>query len=392
MEHICIIGAGIAGITAMQEIKHLRPEWAVTVLSDEDRLPYKRTKISKHIASGFGKDDFALLPAEWYGEHDIDLRLGARVTGIDGHRGNVTKQDGSSIAWDRLLLAPGTEAREPDMPGFMNGECYTIRRASDVERILAERGKSRSVLVIGLGVLGVEVSEQLRAKGLKVTAISSDTCIMPKELNRAAQASLLETFEQQGIAVEFDTKIGAMEKGLRGGVVAVSQDLEYPADFAVFAIGSSYGSMWSELVETDSRGGIIVDENLSASLKNVFAAGDAVTLTNGVVSHLWHEAEAQGRCAGRNICGERVRYSQDRHRLKCEVFGRYFFSVGKPDYEYEHLYRISESVNGAYRCFYYRDDALRGVVMTDDKPRAKRYEQAVREGWDESRVTGELAF
>ena len=387
MKRICIVGAGIAGITAMKTIRKMQPDWEITIISDEDRLPYKRTKISKHIAKGFGPDDFALLPGHWYKENGIALRIGARVTKIDIENRLSALQDGSTVVWDKLLLAPGVEAKVPEVPGSLFGGCYALRRAADVEKVIIEGRRARSAVVVGLGVLGVEVSEQLRVRGLDVVAISSDNSIMSKQLNETTQLSLLHTMREQGVSVEFGRRIDKVEISRGGGAAVLSGDKTYTGDLVVFAIGSSYQKNWSQWVATDELGAIRIDDYMATSIDNVYAAGDATILPNGATCHLWHSAEAQGRCAALNICGRKSRYLQEKFRLKCEVFDRYFFSIGKPSGTPMQPLKIQESKGDIYQCFYFDNNVLSGVVMADDKSRAKVYEQAVRESWDNARVS-----
>jgi hypothetical protein len=151
----------------------------------------------------------------------------------------------------------------------------------------------------------------------------------------------------------------------------------------------------------------------------VFAAGDAAQHPNGTVTHLWHAAQYQGELAARSAVGKHVHHDNPPFRLKCEVFGHYFFSMNVPQLAAathragalpavgaasapnervsfpekkpaEPFDREEEARGSVYRCLYYRNDRLFGVVMVDDRDRAKRYEAAVREGWARGTVHLEL--
>ena len=104
------------------------------------------------------------------------------------------------------------------------------------------------------------------------------------------------------------------------------------------------------------------------------------------ISYLWHEAEDQGKVAALNALGTQSSYDHLPHRLKCEVFGRYFFSINKPRNALN--YQIGEyEDNKFYRCFYFNEDnTVQSIVMVDDKDRAKLYEQAVQESWPREKV------
>jgi NAD(P)H-nitrite reductase large subunit len=125
---------------------------------------------------------------------------------------------------------------------------------------------------------------------------------------------------------------------------------------------------------------------MQTSAEGIYAAGDVAEHDGGVTTELWHAAEYQGEVAALNAIGKVTPFDNPPFRLKCEVFGSYFFSVGKPQNSLD--YAIEEHERGSmYQSFYFNaDDQLVGVVMVNDRDHAKEYEQAVRERWDRKRV------
>ena len=104
-----IIGAGIAGVSAARTVREINPDKTILLVNGEDRLPYKRTKVSKHLKSGFQKDQFALYPEEWYQEQQIELLQGSLARDLDPEAHRVTFDDGSEVEYGKLLLSPGSE-------------------------------------------------------------------------------------------------------------------------------------------------------------------------------------------------------------------------------------------------------------------------------------------
>ena len=135
---------------------------------------------------------------------------------------------------------------------------------------------------------------------------------------------------------------------------------------------------------------ILVGHFLETSNPDIYAAGDVAEHPSGRISYLWHAAEHQGVVAARNMLGFGERFAPVAHRLKCEVFGRYFFSIGKPRMDVAENIRIEEIREPPYKCFYYRANEYTGAIMVDDSELAKVYELAVREGWPPQRVASEL--
>ena len=386
---VVIIGGGIAGISAARAIRRVDRSWSIALVDDEDRLPYKRTKISKNIAQGFARDDFALHPKDWYAECGIQLKLGTRVEKIDVAAKTITLEDGERPPWDRLILAPGADARVPDVRGYDEERCHTIRRASDVDRLVASLGGSRRILVVGLGVLGIEVCDQLVKAGYSVGAACAGNSIMPRDLNASTQKMMKELLVANGVELYMGFRVESICAS--GKEVEVSSGKEtVVVDHVIFAVGSIPRNELANSGGLQTDQGILVNQFLQTSQNDVFAAGDAVQLADGRIPHLWHEAEMLGEIAGVNAVGERKQYSNVAFRLKCEVFGSYFFSVGLPESRNLNSYAVLEVTGTPYQCFYFADSKLVGVVMVDDPERAKMYESAVRQGMSEIEVNREF--
>jgi NAD(P)H-nitrite reductase large subunit len=392
MADTVIIGTGIAGMSALKAISEKEPKHRVVLVGDEDRLPYKRTKLSKNIARGFSRDEFALQDADWFSERNVDLKLGRRVLAIDPRRRTVVLDGDERICWRQLIIATGARARMPEVSGHALDHCRTVRQAGDVENLLEALDGKQSVLVVGAGVLGVEIAEQLWAKGHEVTLISSGSSVMPRELNPAAERTMRELLDAAEIELRLKHRIVSVNRagGAADGIRVRTSAGELTADQVVFAVGSVPETQLAVDAGVEVADGVLVDEFLETSVKGVFAAGDVAQQRSGAVSHLWHEAEAQGRCAGLNAIGPPLAYIDTGYRLKCEVFGHYFFSmgrkVGRPDPADEKTHEIIEDIGSPYRCFYFQDSRLAGAVMVDDGKRSKEYESAVRQGLSETQV------
>ncbi len=383
-----VIGTGIAGIAALKELSGKHNVSEIVLVGDEDRLPYKRTKISKSIARGFSRDDFALQTAEWFSERKIDMRLGREVLAIHPKNRMVDLDDGTRLRWDQLIIATGAKARIPPIPGYDPSFCHTVRQAGDVEGLLAALDGKRSVLVVGTGVLGIEIAEQLWTAGHDVTSISGGNSVMPRELNRASECMMIDLMERAGIDLRLGTRVLSIKSGDRVVVRTTAGTLT--ADQLVFAVGSIPNTRLAVDAGIEVSDGILVNEFLKTSVEGIFAAGDVAQIRGGAISHLWHEAETQGRYAGLNAVGPPVPYPMEAFRLKCEVFGHCFFSIGRPDPNHAEGYRSLEDTGSTYRCFYFKDGRLSGVVMVDDAPRSKEYEAAVRKGLAEPEVREEF--
>lgn len=389
-----IIGAGIAGVTAVRAIRERDREGALLLLGDEDRLPYKRTKISKNIAAGFERDRFAMEQEDWYRDNHVDLLYDDAVTRIDPDDHRVELRSGERARWDRLILATGATPVIPFETAESMEGAHVVRTANQVEALRRDMDGADRVIVVGAGVLGVEVSEQLRLLGKEVLLVGRSERLIGRHLDEEAATRLAALFREQGIEVLTGSPAALVAPPGRGS--SARFEISVPegrrsADSIVFCVGVKPNVELAAAGGIRVGRGIVVDERLETSSPDVFAAGDVAEHPGGYLSFLWHAAEHQGYIAGVNAAGERLVDDGLPFRLKCEVFGHYFFSMSPPQDEAGCEAR-RERQGDAYRVLYYRDGRLRGVVMVDDKERAKIYVTAVREGWSAEQVADRLSF
>ena len=387
--HIAIIGAGIAGVSAARTIAE-RDGGSVLLINGEPEAPYKRTRASKHIAGGFQPEDFALESAEWYARHGVTLLNGVQVDRIDLTGRALYTDNGDAKGFDKLILAVGSQplfprtVRPNDADSF-----FVVRSAGDVHRLTKAARAAKRVLIDGMGVLAVEVAAELRKMGVQVTLAGAAAQLMPRQLSIRAAEIMENLLTSNDVTLRFQEEILSFEPRKKGGfAVAMIRD-SATFDLVVLCIGVAPRTELARNTGVDVNNGIMVDEHLRTSAPDVYAAGDAAEHRNGHITELWHAAEYQGRIAALNALGEPTIFDDPPFRLKCEVWGSYFFSVNKPrntlDYDI-----VEREQSDTYQCFYCDGETVKGAVMVNDADRAKLYEQVVREGWSTDRAITEL--
>lgn len=349
-----IVGAGAAGLAAAQELRALQPQASLALVNGEDRLPYKRTKLSKFLAQGFERDDFAVHPAAWFSENRIDLLSGLRVNHLDPDRRTAVLSDGQALRFSQVLLALGSVGRNLPAPG--------LREAAEAEVLRQRWIQESTITILGGGILGVEMAEQAALMGKKVMLFSRTGVLMKSDLTPYASARLKALLESRGILVTVGTSaLPEIQAAALGSPPRI--DLAKHAGLA-FDLG------------------IKVDERFRTSHPAVWAAGDCAQLPGGHVCHLWHEAEAQGQWAARDMAGQGSHWPYVPYREKLEVFGDYYFSMTS-DVRSPFREVTFPGIDGGevYQAWYGSPEKVSGVVMAGDKERTKTYEKAVREGW-----------
>jgi len=389
---IVVVGGGITGVAALRSIRAVNPDATVVLVNGETRLPYRRPQLSRNLHAGFTRDQFAIEPENWYRDHAIEILSGVQATALDPQGRTLSLDNGRVLNWNRLILATGALPVWPEIaPRDLEG-LFVLRDADSAEALLAALENARSVIVLGMGVLGVEVAEQARLRGLPTALVHRAPSAMERDLTVRAAERLQKLMEANGVSMLFSKTVSAINRTADGLQVCWSGG-ERVADRVVACLGTEPNTALAMSAGLAVGRGIKVDGHLRTSCPEIFAAGDCAELTGGALCHLWHCAEAMGRAAGLNAAGTPAPYHIKPFRLKCEVFGDYFFSMNRPEHDQLSALHIDERSSGSiYQCFFFRVGRLDGVVMAGDKDRSRRYEEAVWSRWPREQVLQTLSL
>src|SRR6185369_10902392 len=171
MERLVVVGNGMAGVACVEQILRHSPRFHITIFGDETHVNYNRIQLSSVLAGEKNADDIVINGLDWYIENGIDLRLGVKITGIDPVRKTVTGDDGSVTPYDKLLLATGSSALIPPIPGSDKEGVYCFRNLDDTRALLERARPGLRTVVIGGGLLGLEAARGLQLRGAEVTVV-----------------------------------------------------------------------------------------------------------------------------------------------------------------------------------------------------------------------------
>jgi NADPH-dependent 2,4-dienoyl-CoA reductase/sulfur reductase-like enzyme len=173
-QHVVIIGGGLAGAKTAEALRAEGFIGKVTLVGAETHLPYERPPLSKAYLAGRATFDEAVVhPHHWYRQNNIDLRLGCRATAIDAAAHGVRLNDGTSIGYDKLVLATGSVPRRLSLPGADADGVHTLRTKEDADAIRSHFGDDKHLAIIGGGWVGLEVAAAARAGGTEVTVLEA---------------------------------------------------------------------------------------------------------------------------------------------------------------------------------------------------------------------------
>ncbi|PRH77259.1 FAD-dependent oxidoreductase [Streptomyces solincola] len=321
-----IVGGGLAGAKAAETLRAEGFTGRVILIGDERDHPYERPPLSKGYLTGKDPREGAFVHEQgWYAQADVELHLGQPVTTLDRQAKVVRLGDGTTLAYDKLLLATGAEPRRLDVPGTDLAGVHHLRRLSHADRlqgVLAALGRDNGHLVIaGGGWIGLEVAAAARGYGAEVTVIESAPTPLHQALGPELGQFFADLHAEHGVRFAFGAKLTEIT-GQDGMVLAVRTDdgEEHPAHAVVVAIGAAPRTALAEnaglaLVDRDHGGGIAVDAALRTSDPDVHAAGDVAAAEHpllGVrlrVEH-WANALNGGPAAARAMLGRDVSYDR----------------------------------------------------------------------------------
>jgi len=274
MERIVVIGAGQAGVQAAATLRAEGFGGALTLIGEEPFPPYQRPPLSKaYLAGDFARERLFLKPDSFYAEAACDLRLSIAAQSIDRAGKTVLLSDGSSLAYDRLLLATGARVRKLNIAGGDLPGVFYLRGIADVDALRPYFQPGARLAVVGGGYIGLEVAAVAVMHGLKVTVIETAGRVMV----RAASARLSAFYEQVHRAHGVEFLLGAMAEAFEGAerLEAVRTNAgRVVADFVLAGIGIVPNCEIALEAGLACENGIVVDEYAATSDPDIFAAGD----------------------------------------------------------------------------------------------------------------------
>ena len=311
-----IVGGGMAGAKAAETLREEGFDGRIVLIGAESLRPYERPPLSKDYLRGETEQEKVHVHSEaYYGEHDIDLRLGREVSRLDTGSREVALDDGETLRYDRLLLATGAEPRRLPIPGAdLDGVLY-LRTVPDSDRIRERLDRGGSLVVVGAGWIGAEVAASARQRGMEVTIVEPMSVPLERVLGPEMGAFYRDVHADQGVRLLLGTGVEGFEGGTAVERVRTNDGQTLDCDAVVVGVGVKPRTALAEAAGLTMGDGVLADELLQTSAEGVFAAGDVVSAQHPFygqrirVEH-WANALEQGPAAARNMLGAGAPYDK----------------------------------------------------------------------------------
>lgn len=352
-----IIGGGPCGDSCAKELRKLDPESDITILTEENYVPYRRLSLTKQ-AWTVPFESISLKTEK----QNVNIAKGVKAVSLDETNREVTGSDGKNYPYDRLLIATGISPRKlPD-----KGIIY-LRTYDDFLCLKKSLETGRKVLVIGAGFTGLELAGELKKQGCEVTVIFPEELPVSKILPENFCKQILNTMETNGIEMINSDRTVSIEKTEKGFVSVTEKGREINSDIIVASIGNVCNIPFEEKLDCDR--GIIVNSYMETNIPNVYAAGDAAVFESplfGITSRkeFMDNAIKSGKCAAQNMFGQKTVYNPILNTF-FDTFDIGYKAVGEYGMNFD--VSVAEAGEGSV-IFYRRDNIITGILFWNIKP------------------------
>lgn len=363
-----IVGGGIAGTNAAEAIRSHDPNSSIVIFTEEPDHLYSRVLLPHYLRNENTLESLYIRKLDSYQEKNIELKTEKRIKKVDTGNGIVNTDSGEEYSYKKLLLATGGKVnRLPTTGSDLKGVLY-LRTIKDAQKVKEQIGESQEAVVLGGGFIGIEFAQSFVKNNLKTTAVIREKCFWEAVVGENSGKLLSEILTKNGVQIiaqqeveEFlgNQKIETLKLGngqtLRADIVGVGIGIHLDLDYLT---GSNLAT----------KKGVVTNEFLEASEKNVWAAGDLAEFYDPVVKRYhvlgnWSNASAQGRLVGSNMVIEKKPF-ETASMYSINIFDVNFSFLGDPtvDEKTEILERGNVE-SGKIARLLIKDDRIQGASL-----------------------------
>ncbi len=380
---LVVIGNGMAPGRALETLFETAPDaYEVIIFNAEPRVNYNRIMLSPVLSGESTFDDIIIHGDDWYEQNNITLHRGARVTKIDREAGTVTSAAGITEAYDKLIIATGSNPFIIPCPGHKLDGVLAYRDLDDVDKMIEFSNKENSsAVVIGGGLLGLEAAAGLKMQGMDVTVLHLMPTLMERQLDPSAGYLLEKELSSRGINIitKANTKEIVGEDRVEG--VLLDDGTLLKADMVVMAVGIRPSIELAKDAGLDVGRGILVSSTMQTSDPNIYSVGECVEFEGnvyGLVAPLYEQA----RILGLELAGETGNsFAHSETSTKLKVTGVDLFSAGdfaEGENREEIVFR--DASRGIYKRLVLEEDRLIGAVLYGETADGAWFFQKIKEG------------
>ncbi len=385
--NVVIIGNSSAAIGCIEGIRQADKNANITVISNEKYHTYSRPLISYLLWGRTDEQRMKYRPDDFYEKMGCKLLLEKTATKIDRAKKQVLLSDGTSLAYDKLLVATGSDPIVPPIEGLDKvAKKHTFMSLADAKGLEADLTAETNVLVMGAGLIGLKCVEGIAEKVKSITVVDMADRILPSILNKESAGIVQAHIEKQGVSFILDDAVAAF----KGNKAVLKSGKELAFDVLVIAVGVRPGIALAREAGIDCDRGVRTDSRCQTSDPDIYAAGDCtssldITCGEMRVLALLPNAYMQGECAGLNMAGAGKLYDKAIPMNSIGFFDLHMVTAGS--YCGDEI--VIESKEG-YKKLFVQNKRLVGYIIVGDVKRAGIYTSLIREKTDISTIDFEM--
>lgn len=368
---LVVVGNGMAATRVVEELVARDAPVDITVVGDEPGPAYNRILLSAVLEGTHPEADITLQDEGFHRRHGVRLLTGARAAELDRAAREVVLEDGRRLPYDRVVLATGSIPTLPPIrgvvtpDGMLHPKVHAFRSLADCRRLDAAIPRARRAVVVGGGLLGLQVARAMGVRGLEVDLVEGTSHLLSSQLGGQAGAVLARSLRRLGTEVYTHTRAVRMTgQGLR-----LDNGYDLPADLVVLTAGGRPATALAKRAGLFVRRGIVVDRQLrSVTDERVHAVGDCAEHAgriHGFVPPAWEQAGVLAAV----LAGEERRYDGSRVVARLRATGLDVAVLGDPEHAAGEVVEVANPIAGTYRKLVVRAGVVEAAVMVGDLSR-----------------------
>ena len=333
MENLVIIGAGQSAIQCITSLKKEGYTGSITMIGEEEHLPYQRPPLSKgFLDDSINKERLYFKKLDFFTENKIQLKLGTAANKVDLQNKLIFLSDETNLSFDKLVFATGSRVRELDFPGNNLSSIHYLRGLEDAESIKNDMERSKDIVIIGAGYIGLEVAAIATKKNVTVSVIEMADRVMNRTVDPQISDYYLKLHQSNGVKFSFNNSLQEIKGSTTVESVLCSDGSEIKADMVVIGAGIIPNVELAEDAGVICDNGILVDEFGQTNHKNVYACGDCTSHPNKLLNRQLrlesvHNAMEQSKTVALSALSKPLEYNQvpwfwsDQYDHKLQIVG-----------------------------------------------------------------------
>jgi len=366
-----IIGNGGAAFSAVRAIRSVKEQDEIVLISEENCPSYSTLLTPYYISGRISYDRLFLCDRRFYQKNKVNIVFGKKAVRVVPCSNAVYLEDGSSVDYDKLLIATGASPKRLRVTGTDHPRVYTLRTLSDAKGIIKNLKKAREIIIIGGGLVSLKMAEALFGKGRQIIFVVKSQRLLTQNADPVASEIIQKQIASYGLSLLFGKDVKGIKE--KGGKIAVIMDRgqELNADLVIIGKGIVPNTHLMEGSGVKIGQGIVINKSMRTNIENIFAAGDVAEGIDSItgkpqLNATWLNAIRQGWTAGLNMAGKKISYLRNVRTNISNLFGLRFASAGLVTGEGAYYEEVIDKGRNHYRKLVFDGDLLVGTVLIGD--------------------------